>query len=178
MAHYSRYIDDIVEGVFRKHATTGNWAAAQVAVGEGMFSCSLFDYSSAEQPYFYAVHRYIIDELHDGHGIYTKKRNAAFLKIIRDLVDQPVLGPKDLVIGDRLKLTAVQDISKEYREASVGGLDMLVSDNIVDLVDCLEEHGYQDTYGSCFSNEILLVKRDKFWRRFEGIGKLIITIDI
>jgi hypothetical protein len=141
-------------------------------------SCSLFDYATCEQPYDYAVHRYITDVLGDPHGIYTKKRSEAFLKQIEMVLDQPVLTVKDLQVGDRIKLSAILDISKQYREATIGQLDMLESDNIVDLIDCAEEHGYQDTYGSCYSNEILLIKRNGFWRRFEGVGKEALSISI
>lgn len=175
MANYNKLLDGIVKDVFEKHASTGHWPKVKFSKSNGFTSFSLFEYSSAQQPYYYAVHRYIIDVLGDGHGIYTKKRNAAFIEKMRALIDQPLLTVNDLQVGDRLKLAALPQISREYREGSISGISMLKSDNIIDLTDCVEKYGYQDTYGSCYSNEVLLVLRDSFWRRFEGVGEQATT---
>jgi hypothetical protein len=178
MAHnYNKLLQEIVYEVFERHCLEGHWPKVNFSKSnEGGFkstSFSLFEYGSANRPYFYAVHRYIIDVLGDGYGIYTKRRNKAFIEQMRALIDQPVLTPKDLQVGDRVKLQPLTMISREYREGSIGNLDMLESDDIVDLVDCAEEHGYQDTYGSCYTNEIVLVKRDGYWRPFEGKGEQV-----
>lgn len=177
MAKYNKVLDKMVVEVFENHCMMGHWPKVnlhkETSGGFHSTSFNMFEYGSAIRPYYYALHRYIIDVLGDGSGIYTKKRSAAFIEQMRVLVDQPVLTVKDLQVGDRVKLTALRQISKEYREGTVGDLSMLESDNIVDLIDVAEKHGYQDTYGSCYSNEVVLVKRYEYWRVFEGVGEQI-----
>jgi hypothetical protein len=155
----NRIVNDAVKAAFETHAQTGFWKKSEFCKTEFSSSFLLFERFACEKQYFAVAHERL--KPMDGLGIFTKKRklDLAFL------LEEP-LTAKDLKVGQRVKLVELPEISKKYREGTVGNLDML-EDGIVDLIDCLEENGYQDTYGSCYVKEIVAVKTDD-WHVFDG----------
>lgn len=166
MANWNKKVSEIIDKAWQMHALKGYWPRAQYSESERGISFSLFPRMESEKLYYYAVHEFL-KSIGIEEGIYTKKRNEALFSKLREFIEKEPMTVKNLKVGQTLKGEAIPDISKKYREGDISSLDML-GDNIVDMTNCKEEHGYQDTYGSWYVSDIRLVKNeDGHWQVFD-----------
>lgn len=167
MANMNNTVYRIIENAFAKHALEGFWKHVQYCKTEDGTSFLLFEKIAIGKIYTKAAHLWIMKHL-DPLGIFTKKRSdKAFEPLVQFLEEVPWSKEK-LRVGQSVQLKALPEISSRYREGEIGSLDMLASDNIVDLVNCKEENGYMDTYGSCYADEVVLVQDENGnWHPFE-----------
>ena len=171
MANYNKIAQKITSTAWEQHAHEGFWKEANYAGIPGTGNCSfmLYERLESEKVYFYIANEWI--KTHgDPAGLYTKKRTETFFAGLKTHFAFLPWKPENLAVGQKLLMTAIRDISPRFRKGEVGQIDMLKSDNIIDLVNCVEENGYQDTYGSCYSEEIIAVMdTEGNWHPFEGI---------
>ena len=174
MANYNKIVQKIVSTAWEEHAVKGYWKKAnyQGTPGSGNCSFMLYERLDSEKVYFYIAHEWL--KAHgEPAGLYTKKRSESYFAGLKTQFSYLPWNPMNLKIGQKVLMKPIREISTHFRKGEVGQIDMLESDNIVDLVNCVKEHGYQDTYGSCYSNEIIAVADENGnWHPFEGKEQL------
>lgn len=158
--NYNKLVEKMVRTAWETHALQGFWSKANFAKTDHGQSFFLFERVELEKAYYYIANEWIKEHL-DPAGIYTKKRSEKMFLGLQEQLNAVPWNESNLKVGHKVWLQPIREISKHYRRGEVGQIDMLESDGIIDLVNCLEEHGYQDTYGSCYSWEVVIVK-DEF----------------
>lgn len=164
--HITKDVGDIITHAFEQACLAGHFPKVGFGRSAGSFTCSLWDFQDRSSAFYLAAHQWIIQTTGDKLGQWTRKRSAKFLADLKAFMELPVLRPADLKDGQRVILLPIRGISDHYRVGTA--YDLQLEDNIVNLKDVVEDWGYQDSYGSCYTWEIVLVKVDGFWRVFEG----------
>jgi hypothetical protein len=157
MANYNKNVEQLVRTSWENHALQGFWAKANYAKTDHGTSFYLFERVDLEKAYYYIAHEWIKEHV-DPAGLYTKKRNSKFWISLAEMLAKAPWNESNLKVGQKVWLKPIREISKHYRQGEIGQVDMVESDGIVDLVNCVEDHGYNDTYGSCYSWEIVIVR--------------------
>jgi len=168
MANYNKAIEQLVRTSWETHALQGFWKKANFEKTDHGCSFMLYERVELEKPYYFIAHEWLKKHV-DPAGIYTKKRSEKLFAPLAAMLQQSPWSENDLRIGQKVWLLPIREISTKYRRGEIGEIDMLESDSIVDLINCAEEYGYSDSYGSCYSLEIVIVKdADGNWHPFEA----------
>lgn len=156
-SNYNKTVEKICRTAWETHALAGYWKKANFQKTDHGMSFYLFERVELEKAYYYIANEWVKEYL-DPAGIYTKKRAEKNFIALEDMLFNEPWNESNLETGQKVWLKPIREISKHYRQGEIGQADMIESDGIVDLVNCLENHGYQDTYGSCYSWEIVIVR--------------------
>ena len=170
MSSYNKIAEDLVRKCWEEHALNGFWKEANFEKHDHGTSFSLFERVELEKAYYYIAHEWIKQYL-DPAGLYTKKRSLSYFEPLQKVLSCNPWDETNLKPGQKVWMKPLREISTKYRRGEIGDISMLESNGIVDLVNCVEEHGYQDTHGSCYSWEIVMVRDDDVWHTFEAKQK-------
>lgn len=164
--HTTKVVSDVISEAFAKACEAGHFPKVGLFRGGGSFQCSLWDYQDRASAFSLAAHFWIVKN-GEPLGKWTRQRSGKFVAGLKAILEKPVLTPKDLREDQRLVLLPISGISDHYRVGT--GYDLQLEDNIVNLKDVVEDWGYMDNYGSCYTWEIALAQDENGdWRPFEG----------